>query len=102
VPYAETRAATVHPWLESGGGGLFCTMENYDRFAQTFLNGSRPDGERILGRKTSELMSTDHLGPELRKIFQASHGRQKGYSYGIEMQIKCSFADAGLNIGLGE
>ena len=45
----------------SGGGGLFSTADDYIRFAQMLLNGGRLDGRQILGRKTVELMMSNHL-----------------------------------------
>jgi len=47
--------------LQSGGGGLFSTAADYARFAQMLLNGGQLDGVRILGRKTVELMTQNHI-----------------------------------------
>ena len=46
----------------SGGAGLLSTANDYARFLQMTLNGGELDGQRILSRKTIELMTTDHLG----------------------------------------
>ena len=46
----------------SGGAGLVSTANDYARFLQMTLNGGELDGQRILSRKTIELMTTDHLG----------------------------------------
>lgn len=48
--------------FESGGGGLVGSTSDYLRFAQMMLNGGELDGVRILGSKTVELMSRNHLG----------------------------------------
>lgn len=45
----------------SGGAGLLSTAHDYARFLQMTLNGGELDGNRILSRKTIELMTTDHL-----------------------------------------
>ena len=45
----------------SGGGGLVSTAHDYLRFCQMLLNGGALDGERILGRKTVELLRANHL-----------------------------------------
>jgi CubicO group peptidase (beta-lactamase class C family) len=47
--------------LFSGGGGLFSTAGDYARFAQMLLNGGHLGDVRILGRKTVELMSQNHI-----------------------------------------
>jgi CubicO group peptidase (beta-lactamase class C family) len=46
----------------SGGAGLLSTANDYAKFLQMTLNGGEFNGERILSRKTIELMTTDHLG----------------------------------------
>jgi CubicO group peptidase (beta-lactamase class C family) len=58
------------PTLQSGGGGLVGTLDDYARFCQMLLNGGELDGVRILGRPTVELMRTNHLGDgrELRDV----------------------------------
>ncbi len=50
------------PMFQSGGGGLFSTAQDYARFALMLLNGGALDGVRLLGAKTVEFMSADHLG----------------------------------------
>lgn len=54
-------------WAEAGrgpafgGAGIFSTAVDYARFAQMLLNGGVMDGRRILGRKTVEFMTANHL-----------------------------------------
>ena len=43
-------------------GGVLMTPAAYTRFAQMLLNGGELDGARILGRKTIELMTANHIG----------------------------------------
>lgn len=57
---------TDKPVFESGGGGMVSTAPDYARFAQMLANGGTLDGARIIGRKTLELMASDHLGPDVR------------------------------------
>jgi CubicO group peptidase (beta-lactamase class C family) len=45
----------------SGGGGLVSTAHDYFRFASMMLNKGELDGIRLLGRKTVELMTMNHL-----------------------------------------
>jgi CubicO group peptidase (beta-lactamase class C family) len=46
----------------SGGAGLLSTASDYARFLQMLLNGGTLDGVRLLGPKTIELMTTNHVG----------------------------------------
>ena len=54
-PYDGPR--TYH----SGGAGLTSTISDYARFLLALLNGGELDGARILGRRTVQLMTRDHL-----------------------------------------
>jgi CubicO group peptidase (beta-lactamase class C family) len=56
------------PSFLSGGGGLVSTTGDYLRFCQMLLGGGEVDGVRVLGRKTVEFMSANHLpgGQDLR------------------------------------
>jgi CubicO group peptidase (beta-lactamase class C family) len=45
----------------SGAGGLVSTTHDYVAFCQMLANGGRLDGRRVLGRKTLELMTRNHL-----------------------------------------
>ena len=46
----------------SGGAGLVSTITDYGRFLQMLLQGGELDGARVLGRKTVELMTVNHVG----------------------------------------
>ena len=88
------------PDFESGGGGLFSSVRDYSRFAQMLLHGGALDGVRILGRKTVELISTDHLTPEQRKY--DSWDTQRGYGYGLGVRVLTNPELAGINGSVGE
>ncbi len=49
------------PLAPSGGGGLVSSTMDYLRFCQMLLNRGEFEGVRLLGRKTVELMTLDHL-----------------------------------------
>jgi CubicO group peptidase (beta-lactamase class C family) len=46
----------------SGGAGLVGTIEDYARFCQMILNRGEFNNQRILGRKTVELMARNQIG----------------------------------------
>ncbi len=50
---------------KSGGGGMVSTAADYARFLQMFANGGQLDGVRIISRKTIDLMTADHLPPDI-------------------------------------
>ncbi len=71
--------------VRSGGAGLFSTVDDYALFAQMLCNGGTLDGHRILGRKTVELMTSNHLAllPEAAHAFN----RAKGFGLGVEVSL---------------
>jgi CubicO group peptidase (beta-lactamase class C family) len=75
------------PAMESGGGGLVSTTTDYSRFCQMLLNGGALDGVRIIGRKTLELMTSDHLGENVKiqgALIQPGH--RFGLGFGVRTQ----------------
>jgi CubicO group peptidase (beta-lactamase class C family) len=56
------------PRFESGGGGLYSTMDDYVRFAHMLYCGGTLGTARFLGRKTLEFMTSDHLGANVRIV----------------------------------
>jgi CubicO group peptidase (beta-lactamase class C family) len=79
----------------SAAGGLLSTAADYARFAQMLLNGGILDGARILGRKTIELMTTNHTGGLNIYIKGA------GYGYGLGFFVRTSLAATPLVGSLG-
>ncbi|MBR0825089.1 beta-lactamase family protein [Bradyrhizobium manausense] len=78
------------PVMESGGGGLVTTTMDYARFALMLRNGGTLDGNRIIGRKTLELMASDHLGPDVPTngtLLAPGHGFGLGFAVRREAGI---------------
>ena len=46
----------------SGGAGVLSTASDYARFLQMLLNGGELDGVRLLGPKSVQLMTSNHVG----------------------------------------
>jgi CubicO group peptidase (beta-lactamase class C family) len=62
----------------SGAGGLYSTAGDYARFCQLLLNGGELDGARILGRKTVDLMMSNHLAHLSPPVNEFSDGEGFG------------------------
>ncbi|MHC4054869.1 serine hydrolase domain-containing protein [Bradyrhizobium sp. 25ACV] len=78
------------PVMESGGGGLVSTTMDYARFCLMLRNGGTLDGNRIIGRKTLELMASDHLGPQVQTngtLLSPGHGFGLGFAVRREAGI---------------
>lgn len=78
------------PVMESGGGGLVSTTMDYARFCLMLRNGGTLDGNRVIGRKTLELMAADHLGPGVAingTLLSPGHGFGLGFAVRKEAGI---------------
>jgi CubicO group peptidase (beta-lactamase class C family) len=74
------------PRFESGGGGLFSTIDDYARFAQTLYQNGTFGGTRIISRKTLEWMTSDHLGPNVR--IGTPSLLQPGHTFGLGFAVR--------------
>ncbi len=79
------------PTFFSGGGGLVSTASDYFRFCQMLLNGGELDGVRILGKKTIELMTMNHLpeGQDLTDLTLSTFSQtaSEGFGFGLGFSI---------------
>jgi CubicO group peptidase (beta-lactamase class C family) len=69
--------------FESGGGGLVATATDYARFLAMLLGNGRLQTTRLLGRKTIELMTADHLGSAITAdsdLLPPGHGFGLGFA----------------------
>ena len=80
-PTADSRFVREPHSYFSGAGGLLSTARDYFRFQQMMLNGGELDGVRILGRKTVELMTLNHVGD--REIWLVGPGYGFGLGYAV-------------------
>lgn len=85
------------PEFLSGGGGLVSTTSDYVRFCQMMLNGGELDGARLLGRKTVELMTINHLDFKL-----LSSGPGGGSGFGLGFAVLMDVAKSGSIGSAGE
>ena len=81
------------PKLVSGGGGLVSTALDYHRFCRMLLNGGELEGARIIGRKSIELMTLNHLtgGGDLASwstsMFSEATNAGVGFGLGFAVNI---------------
>jgi len=85
---------------ESGGAGLYSTVRDYLIFSQMLANGGVYNGQRIIGRKTIDLMRANHLNDEQLKDFRNSY--LAGYGYGLGVRTLMSLAEGHSNGSVGE
>ena len=80
----------------SGGGGSVSTADDYMRFCQMMLNKGELDGVRLLGRKTVELMTTNHLRGDMAAMGQPrfSESSYFGIGFGLGFSVMLDPAKA--------
>ena len=76
------------PVFKSGGGGLVGTMADYVRFTEMLRAGGALDGARVIGARTLDLMTMNHIKDD-QDLTQAAIG---GFS---------ETSNAGIGFGLG-
>jgi CubicO group peptidase (beta-lactamase class C family) len=84
-----------------GGHGLFSTVDDYFRFAQMLANGGELDGERIIGRKTLELMHSNHVPAALLPL-EIGGLPLPGYGFGLGSRVLMDVAQSGAPGSVGE
>ena len=83
----------AQPRLLSGGGGLVSTAKDYHRFCTMCLNGGELDGARIVGRKTLDLMTRNHLPGNgdlatwSKSLFSEAANAGTGFGLGFAINI---------------
>jgi len=86
---ASESAWRRQPKLLSGGGGLASTALDYHRFCLMCANGGELDGVRLLGRKTLDLMTINHLPGKSdlstlsRSLFSETQNAGTGFGLGF-------------------
>ena len=86
------------PIFLSGGGGLASTASDYLRFCQMMLNKGAFDGVRILGRKTVEFMTCNHLpnNVDLTSMGYTLHGPTRDAATGVRLGVRYNRRRGGI------
>lgn len=103
---AEKSRWLAKPNLFSGGGGLVSTALDYHQFCKMLGNGGELNGERILGRKTLELMTMNHLPGKSdlssMSVSMFSETQNAGTGFGLGFAITQDVARAMIPGSAGE
>jgi CubicO group peptidase (beta-lactamase class C family) len=82
----------------SGGGGLTSTVSDYIRFTRMLSNYGELDGVRLLGRKTVEFMTMNHLPGDLADMGQETFAETSydGIGFGLGFSVMLDPAKANV------
>ena len=96
------------PAFAAGGDGLVSTIDDYFAFSQMMLNYGRHGNLQLLSRASVEMMTSDQLTPEQKKIsgFSPDYFAARGWGFGMSVVTgKTDLADPvgsfGWDGGLG-
>jgi CubicO group peptidase (beta-lactamase class C family) len=75
------------PVFESGAGGLVSTVDDLFAFGQMMLSEERHGNQRILSRRSVELMTTDHITVEQKAVsgFFPGFWDDHGWGFGVSI-----------------
>jgi CubicO group peptidase (beta-lactamase class C family) len=75
----------------SGGGGLLSTADDYLRFCRMLAHGGQLDGARIIGRRTLDLMTANHLpgGQDLAALSISGFSETANAGVGFGLGFAC-------------
>ena len=90
--------------LFCGGGGLLSTIDDYQKFASMLLSGGRYSGGRLIGRKTFDLMTSNHMGGDLASRGQSHFAETtfQGVGFGLGLAVMLDPAKAKILGSAGE
>lgn len=91
IDNATTSPSLAPPAFLSGGGGLMSTIGDYQKFCTMLLNEGVGNGQRIIGRRTLEYMTMNHLpgGKLLNELGQSlfAEVQMDGMGFGLGFSI---------------
>ncbi len=87
--------------FQRGGHGLFGTAGDYFRFAQMLCNGGTFEGQRIIGRKTLELMHANRIPAALLPL-EIGGLPLMGYGFGLGSRVLLDVAASAAPGSAGE
>lgn len=99
-----TSAFLEPPAAASGGGGLVGTGRDYMRLCQMLLQRGACGQQRLLGRKTVDLMTCNHLGGDMAAMGQPrfAESNYAGIGFGLGFSVTLDPARAQIVGSAGE
>jgi CubicO group peptidase (beta-lactamase class C family) len=98
----KLRDGTRPHKFDCGGGCAVSSAGDYLRFAQMLLDGGEWNGIRILGRKTVEYMTSDHIAPGIDVTKLNEWPNLHGYGFGLSVAVRRGAGLGGMPSSAGE
>ena len=108
-PKDKPRLLEIPPFnikMESGGGGLYSTIKDYHNFCHMLLHEGEFKGRRLIGRKTLDLMTTNHLpnNQDLTEMSESAFSETPyaGVGFGLGFSVMLDPAKSQTSSDFGE
>ncbi len=96
------RLIREQPKFDCGGACAFSTAGDYLRFGQMLMNGGVIDGKRVLSPRTVRLMTSDHLGKDIKNNVAGTEAARAGYGFGLGVAVRVEPGVAATNGSVGD
>jgi CubicO group peptidase (beta-lactamase class C family) len=89
IKTVDAPAPLEPPLAPSGGGGLIASLRDYHRFTQMLSRGGELGGRRVLGSRTVQLMTRNHLpgGADLAQVGHPLGTPLDGMGFGLGVAV---------------
>lgn len=88
--------------FDCGGSCAFSTAADYLRFGQMLLNQGELNGVRVLSPNTVKLMTSDHLGDNIKNQLAGTEPGRAGYGFGLGVAVRKVRGVAATNGNIGD
>ncbi|MCQ2468858.1 MAG: beta-lactamase family protein [Ruminococcus sp.] len=99
IDHLGIKDRTEPPAFESGGAGLFSTIDDYAKFANMLCSGGVYNGRRFISEKAFDYMTSPKLSANALKGWW---DRLSGYNYSCFMRVMANVSDSQIHTANGE
>ena len=102
LPVESKNAYILTERHDSGGAGLYSSVDDYAKFASTLASGGvSADGYRLISAESLEQLRTNELEPQRMRYYD-HEPKKKGYGYGLGVRTLLRPEDAKTLCPAGE
>jgi CubicO group peptidase (beta-lactamase class C family) len=88
--------------FDCAGGCGFGTVGDYLRFGQMLVDGGIIDGKRVLSPFSVRLMTSDHLGADIKNNVMSIDPHRDGYGFGLAVAVRMHNGVAAIPGSIGD
>jgi len=93
------RRHAGQPWMDSGGGGLVSTLDDYAAFARVLAHGGRVDAQQMISERTFAEFSRQQLPAG---VDGPAGYCGPGFGFGLGLAVRLDWGPGAMPCGAGE